>query len=522
MADESGRKRRGWIFALIASIAALTLAAAAALFMPPADIVADSLSWLVSLGAISAAAGAFYQGRVLARRADKVGSELDDLSTRLVRLEARIAEPDRQAPTGLTNTVAEVTGEIALLGGLVRDLAVTVATQDRDVATLKDQIERTKAPTPAAPQQPQARLVPPVLAAVVDSGQRMRERTVIPSILPIPEQPAAAAAPTAPAPAPSSPAPSAPPAPSPAQPASGVLEIDVKRFGAVLEAYERDRIELHLQPVVSLPQRKPRFYEVLARLRLADDTILVPAEFLPIVERAGLVADFDRKVLTRAAVIARHLATRGSETKVSCNIAPPSLDGGILRTAGRIAEAYPDIADRLILELAQRSWRALEADHAGTIAQLRSRGVSFALDRATDLRLDPLTLAEQGVSFLKLPAEMLLRTETSRGLDVEVADLAAVLNRAGIRLVAERVEREEDVPDLIDLDVPFAQGFVFAPPRAIRPEVLGGAAPAAAPVAAAPAPSAPEPLRMREKAAAPDDAMSEERRPFRTFLRRAG
>jgi len=101
--------------------------------------------------------------------------------------------------------------------------------------------------------------------------------------------------------------------------------------------------------------------------------------------------------------------------------------------------------------------------------QLRDRGLVFALDRATDLRLDPLSLADRGVRFVKLPAEMLLAAEAPHGLDVELHDLAAVLSRAGIKLIAERVEREEDVPDLLDLDVPLAQGFVFSPPRPVRP-----------------------------------------------------
>ena len=386
---------------------------------------------------------------------------MDALSARLLRLEARLAEPDRAA-TGLTSTVAEVTGEIALLGGIVRDLAVTVATQDRDVATLKDHVERSKAQAVAQPPLV-AKAPPPAAVPAPDREQRARERAVIPSILPMPEPQDAANQPV------------------PAQPAArderpATDRGEIRRFGAVLEAFESDRIELHLQPVVSLPQRKARFYEVLARLRLADDTILVPAEFLPTLEKSGLVADFDRKVLTRAAGIARHLAGRGSDARVSCNLSPASLEGGVLRAAGRIAEAYPDIADRLMLELSQHCWRTLDADTAGTVALLRQKGFAFALDRATDLRLDPLALAERGVAFVKLPAELLLRPEMGRGLDIAVGDLGTVLTRAGIRLVAERVEREEDVPNLIDLDVPLAQGFVFAPPRAIRPEVLAPSA----------------------------------------------
>jgi cyclic-di-GMP phosphodiesterase, flagellum assembly factor TipF len=499
----------GRFYWIVSGLVALALAGiAAAIFLPGAS--GEALPLMFSMSALAAGVGASYHGILLRRRAEKVSSEMNALSARLLRIESRLSEPAPNA-AGLTSTVAEVTGEIALLGGIVRDLAVTVATQDRDVASLKDQVERAKAqapvpvPVPAAPLVPKA--APLVAVPAADLQQRARERAVIPSILPM-SRPEPEPAPT----------PLAQPQARDARPAPDGT--DIRRVVAVMEAFETDRIELHLQPVVSLPQRKSLFYEVLARLRLADDTILVPAEFLPILERAGRIADFDRKVLTRAAAIARHLVGRGSDTKVSCNLAPASLEAGVLRAAGRIAEAYPDVADRLILELSQRCWRALDADTAGTIALLRGKGLTFALDRATDLRLDPLALAERGVTYVKLPADLLLQPESGRGLDIAIGDLGAVLTRAGIRLVAERVEREEDVPNLIDLDVPLAQGFVFAPPRAIRPEVLAPAAPAAAITpqvelqpadVAADAASAP---------AAPADMV--ERRPFRTFLRRAG
>ena len=59
---------------------------------------------------------------------------------------------------------------------------------------------------------------------------------------------------------------------------------------------------------------------------------------------------------------------------------------------------------------------------------------------------------------------------------------------------------DADVPDLIDLDVPFAQGSAFAAPRPVRAEVLA-ASTSDTPVP----PTDPEP----------------ERRPFRSVLRRA-
>ena len=104
-------------------------------------------------------------------------------------------------------------------------------------------------------------------------------------------------------------------------------------------------------------------------------------------------------------------------------------------------------------------------EQAGALAVLRDTGIPFALDRAADLGLDPLALADRGVRFVKLPADLLIAADQGRGLDIEAADLASVLRRAGIKLIAEKVEREEVVPDLIDLDIPLAQGFVFAAPR---------------------------------------------------------
>jgi cyclic-di-GMP phosphodiesterase TipF (flagellum assembly factor) len=61
------------------------------------------------------------------------------------------------------------------------------------------------------------------------------------------------------------------------------------------------------------------------------------------------------------------------------------------------------------------------------------------------------------------------------GQDIGVRDFASLLRREGIKLVAERVEREDMVPALVELGMPLAQGFVFAAPRAIRADVLGTA-----------------------------------------------
>jgi cyclic-di-GMP phosphodiesterase TipF (flagellum assembly factor) len=47
------------------------------------------------------------------------------------------------------------------------------------------------------------------------------------------------------------------------------------------------------------------------------------------------------------------------------------------------------------------------------------------------------------------------------------------MSRHGIDLVADRIESENVVVDLLEIDVRFGQGFLFAQPRPVRAEVLG-------------------------------------------------
>ncbi|MFC1456697.1 EAL domain-containing protein [Microvirga arabica] len=254
---------------------------------------------------------------------------------------------------------------------------------------------------------------------------------------------------------------------------------EASRIRLVTQAFEADRIELHLQPIVSLPQGKIRFYEALARLRLADGTLLSPAEFLPILECSGRAADFDRRILIRAIAVARHLVARGSEAIVGVNLSAHAIvEPGFLWSLAGLLDSSPDILGRIVLELPQHSWRHLDADLKNALASLRERGVPFSLDRAADLRFDPQALAELGVRFMKLPADLLIRAAEQQdgryaGPDLDVRDFASALRRQGIRLIAERVDRDEMVPVLEDLGVPLAQGFAFGAPRPVKPEIAG-------------------------------------------------
>ena len=90
------------------------------------------------------------------------------------------------------------------------------------------------------------------------------------------------------------------------------------------------------------------------------------------------------------------------------------------------------------------------------------------------MRIEPRELADRGVRFVKVPASLLLDQNRISTSDIHPADLSDLLGRFGIDLVAERIEGERAVVDLLDYDVRYGQGFLFAAPKPLRADAGPG------------------------------------------------
>ena len=93
----------------------------------------------------------------------------------------------------------------------------------------------------------------------------------------------------------------------------------------VREALAENRVDLYLQPVVSLPQRRTVFYESFSRLRDESGRVLMPAEYLAVAEPEGLVTTIDNLLLFRCVQIVRRLAKQDRKVGIFCNISLASL-----------------------------------------------------------------------------------------------------------------------------------------------------------------------------------------------------
>ncbi len=429
---------------LIAASLGLLLYSLAGISTSESAIVAlTALTFLILYNAVS----------MRLRDRTDVGGQIADLSRGTADLARQVAEFGRRLSsleTRLSSTdssgqdrIQTVVGEITELGSLVKQLADSVAAHDDILATAASTVQT---------------------ATAAQGGSEIVE----------PAANAAQLGKTA----------ETPPA------AANVNNAQI--LVAVKNAIEASRIDLYLQPMVTLPQRKVRFYEAVARLRDDKEQVLTAGDFIGTAESAGLMGQIDNMVLFRCVQVLRRLMIRSKDVGLFCNLSSATLSNpSIFGQCLDFLEANRVLAPSLVLEFKQSTFRHLgpvESEHLAALARL---GYGFSIDNVTDLRFDPRELGDRGVKFIKVPAALLLDQKQLSSADIHAADLSDLLGRYGIDLVAERIEGERAVIDLLDFDVRFGQGFLFAPPRPLRPEGAT-AAPAEAPAGNSPATPATE------------------------------
>jgi len=254
--------------------------------------------------------------------------------------------------------------------------------------------------------------------------------------------------------------------------------VDAARL--VREALEANRVDLYLQPVVGLPQRRTYFYEGYTRIRESNGAVVAPGEFLAAAEEAGLITDVDNLLLLRCVQIVRRLTKADRRVGVFCNVSINSLaDEDFFPAFLDFLRRNSDLAGALVFELPRAAFEARSATAARNMARLADYGFRFSIDQVSDLSLDLAELQRAGVRFLKVPGVRLVEAahsgEPIAGREpgaLRPEDIAGLFARYGVDLIAEKIESEGTVVEVLDLDIAYAQGHLFGAPRPVRDDVI--------------------------------------------------
>ena len=242
---------------------------------------------------------------------------------------------------------------------------------------------------------------------------------------------------------------------------------DVAVLDKVKEAIEADRVDLYLQPIVSLPQRKPRFFEAYSRLHDESGRILKPAYYLDAAERANRIGVIDNMILLRCIQALREQSKDNPRLTVFCNLSPATLyDSDFFADFTDYLEANNDLTSKLIFEFTYPAVQMMHPKVEENLKSIADKGFVFSVDHVHTLDVDLEALKSRNFGYVKIASSILLAAGS--GDEVQTAKLATFRKRladAGIDLIAEKIEREEDMPAIAALRLDYGEGNLFGAPR---------------------------------------------------------
>jgi cyclic-di-GMP phosphodiesterase TipF (flagellum assembly factor) len=239
----------------------------------------------------------------------------------------------------------------------------------------------------------------------------------------------------------------------------------------VRDGLERNCVDLVLQPIVRLPQRKRTFFEAFTRIRDQHGSMLVPNQYIGIAEREGLVTAIDNMMLFRCVQLVRRTQSRNHNVGVFCNISAHSLtDRHFFSNFIEFMADNAALAPDLIFEFPYATIANRDEVIEQHLRQLAAIGFRFSVDQVSSLNIDYGDLVRHRFKYVKIEADVLLAEVRHPTGHIAVEDIKKVVDRHGMDLIVEKIETEPDLLDLLDLRVDFGQGYLFGGPRLARIE----------------------------------------------------
>jgi len=233
----------------------------------------------------------------------------------------------------------------------------------------------------------------------------------------------------------------------------------------IKNAVENERIDIFVQPIVRLPQRKAVAYEIYARIRAKAGLYVPAARYMELARRQNFTGAIDNLLLIRTLEMLKEQAKSGLDTQFFVNIEPASLKNGkFMRGLLSFLANNRTMAKKLVFEMRYADFKTLPAPILQIMNALAMLGSTFSLDHVQDTDIDMRALLKHHVRYLKMKGDWML-THTKSDLDfTHLWRMKQKLEANGIRVIADRIESDATLLELFDFDPHYGQGFLFGKP----------------------------------------------------------
>ncbi|MDQ3684515.1 MAG: bifunctional diguanylate cyclase/phosphodiesterase [Acidobacteriota bacterium] len=233
-------------------------------------------------------------------------------------------------------------------------------------------------------------------------------------------------------------------------------------------AIEHKEFCVYYQPIFSLKTRDVSGFEALVRWRHPERGMVSPAEFIPLAEETGLIADIGNWVLREACRQLRRWQEQlpaGESLTMSVNLSCKQLSQpDLVEQVSEILQETGIGSGTLLLEITESAMMNNIEAALSTLRQLQALGVALSIDDFGTGYSSLSYLHRFPAAILKIDRSFVSRIGSTREDAAIVRTIKTLADELGMSVVAEGVETEEQLWHLEALGCKYVQGYLFAKP----------------------------------------------------------
>jgi EAL domain-containing protein (putative c-di-GMP-specific phosphodiesterase class I) len=241
----------------------------------------------------------------------------------------------------------------------------------------------------------------------------------------------------------------------------------------IVGAVDRGELRLQYQPIVELGTRAIVGVEALVRWHPAGRRMLMPGDFISLAEETGQIVPIGRWVVDEACRQGRLWQLKLDDPTFAISV---NLSARQFQHSGLVPEVLDAIRvsgmdpHSLVLEITESVLMQHTASTIDKLAQLRGHGIRLAIDDFGTGYSSLSYLDRFPVDTLKIDRSFVDGFGGGREGPVLVRAIIELGHALGLDVVAEGIEREDQVGPLSDLGCKLGQGYLFS--RPVDAEVL--------------------------------------------------
>lgn len=242
-----------------------------------------------------------------------------------------------------------------------------------------------------------------------------------------------------------------------------------KRLAALKKIIKEEEVHTLFHPIVNLSNYEIMGYEALSR-GPGQGEFERPDKLFKIAYQSDLIIELDRLCRKKALAAASDMAP---ERMLFLNVEPDSVNDPDLRQIAASALLLDSklTPDQIVLEITERSAIIDFSAFRSTLEYFRALGFKIAIDDAGAGYASLQSIIELKPDFLKIDMSLIRGIDTDNVKQQLVKALQGFGHETGVKVIAEGIETKAELKTLLEMNIDYGQGFIFAYPSEPFPEI---------------------------------------------------